>query len=99
MSDELVRVKLSGPDPETAGRVRAHILEIALLDEDELDDAGSFLDGGIIDSTGMLELVAWVQEAFDVRIDDWELVPENLDSVDNLTAFIADKKNAPPPTT
>ncbi len=57
-----------------------------------LADSDSFLDKGIIDSTGMLELVAFLEESFGVRVEDEELVPENLDSVDRLADFIARKK-------
>ncbi len=57
-----------------------------------LADSDSFLDKGIIDSTGMLELVAFLEESFGVRVEDEELVPENLDSVDRLADFITRKK-------
>ena len=57
-----------------------------------LNEDDSFLEHGIIDSTGMLELVAFLEESFGVKVDDEELIPENLDSVNNLVAFIARKK-------
>lgn len=57
-----------------------------------LADSDSFLDKGIIDSTGMLELVAFLEESFGVRVEDEELVPENLDSIDRLAEFITKKK-------
>jgi acyl carrier protein len=52
-----------------------------------LDDT-SFLDSGIIDSTGLLELIAFVERTYDIRLDDAELIPENLDSLARLTRFI-----------
>ncbi|HDO31227.1 MAG TPA: acyl carrier protein, partial [Desulfobacteraceae bacterium] len=52
----------------------------------------SFLDKGIIDSTGVLELVEWLEDEFGVPVEDEELLPENLDSVNQLAAFIARKK-------
>ena len=55
---------------------------------DSLNDNDSFLDKGIIDSTGVLELVMFVEETFDIRVEDEELIPENLDSVDQLVAFL-----------
>ncbi len=58
----------------------------------ELDDKQSFLEGGIIDSTGVLELVTFVEETFKINIDDHELIPENLDTVDQLVSFIQSKK-------
>lgn len=57
------------------------------LEEDE-----SFLDRGIIDSTGVLELVSFVEDTFGINIEDDELIPENLDSVEKLTQFIRRKK-------
>ena len=54
----------------------------------------SFLESGIIDSTGMLELVSFVEERYGISIGDRELVPENLDSLKNLSQFIARKVEA-----
>lgn len=51
-------------------------------------DGISFIDGGIIDSVGVLELVAFLEETFGFRVEDEELVPENLDSVDKLVAYV-----------
>ena len=51
----------------------------------------SFLEKGIVDSTGVLELVAFLEETFKVKVEDEELIPENLDSVNNLVRFVADK--------
>ena len=52
----------------------------------------SFMENGIIDSTGILELIEYVEETYDISIDDSELVPENLDSLNNISAFILSKK-------
>ena len=73
--------------------VRAFIFENFLFDaaEEDLKDNASFLDQGIIDSTGVLELVEWLEDEFGFDIDDEELIPDNLDSVNNLIAFIAAK--------
>lgn len=54
-------------------------------------DDDSFLENGIIDSTGVLELVAFLEEKFPIHIADDELVPDNLDSVNNLVKFIETK--------
>jgi acyl carrier protein len=61
---------------------------------DDFADGDSFLKAGIIDSTGMMELVAFIEQQFSVKVDDSELVPENLDSLDNLCRFIERKKRA-----
>jgi acyl carrier protein len=57
----------------------------------EIKDDTSFLGEGIIDSTGVLELVTFIEETFDLKVDDEELIPENLDSVDNLTGYLQRK--------
>jgi len=51
----------------------------------------SLLDFGVVDSTGMLQLVSFLEETFSIKIEDEELVPANLDSIDNTAAFVAGK--------
>lgn len=70
-------------------QIRAFISETFFVDEFADDD--SFLRSGTIDSTGMLELVDFLESTFAIEIDDTELVPENLDSVANLSAFLTRK--------
>lgn len=57
----------------------------------ELNNDASFLDEGIIDSTGMLELVAFVEDTYGVVVEDEELIPDNLDSVNRIIAFLERK--------
>ena len=57
----------------------------------ELPDDASFLQESIIDSTGVLELVMFVEETFGIAVADEEIVPENFDSVAQLTAYISGK--------
>ena len=59
----------------------------------DLSDSDSLLDKGIIDSTGVLELIGFLEENYDIQIEDEELVPENLDSVVNLVDFVNRKKS------
>lgn len=59
---------------------------------DEIADGDSFLKSGVIDSTGILELAEFVESKFEVKIQDSELIPENVDSVDNLVRFIERKR-------
>lgn len=56
------------------------------------NDAMSLLDNGIIDSVGVMELVAFLEQDHGLTIDDEDLVPENLDSVDNLVRFVSRKR-------
>lgn len=80
----------------TAKLIRSYILENFLFTTDEaaLKNADSLLGKGIIDSTGALELVYFLESRFGVKVEDDEMVPENLDSVDNIVAFLARKQAA-----
>jgi acyl carrier protein len=60
---------------------------------DQLSNHDSFLEKGIVDSTGVLELVAFLEDQYQIKIEDEELIPANLDSIDNLVRFI--EKKAP----
>ena len=59
-----------------------------------LGDDDSFLEKGIIDSTGVLELVTYLEKTFAIKIEDDELVPENLDSINRLVRFLRGKMGA-----
>jgi acyl carrier protein len=59
---------------------------------EDLNDSGSLLDLGIIDSTGVLELVGFLEETYEIEVDDEELIPDNLDSINNLVKYIETKK-------
>ena len=60
----------------------------------QLGNSDSFLESGIIDSTGVLELIAFIESKYQVSIADDELVPANLDSIDRVSAFIERKLQA-----
>jgi acyl carrier protein len=69
--------------------VKQFVIESFLFGEsDHLKDDTSFLESGTIDSTGILELVAFLEETFSIKIDDEEVVPENLDSLKNIKEFL-----------
>ena len=77
---------------ETKEKIKTFVVENFLFgSEDGLKDETSFLEEGIIDSTGILELVTFLEEEFSIAIEDEELVPENLDSINNVTAFLERK--------
>ena len=72
--------------------VRHFVVENYLFgDGDSLKEDTSFLEEGIIDSTGILELVMFLEETFDMKIEDDELVPENMDSLQNIARFLEQK--------
>jgi acyl carrier protein len=54
-------------------------------------DETSFLDNGIVDSTSVLEIIAFIEEQFNISIKDSEVIPENFDSISNLSKYIRSK--------
>ena len=72
--------------------VRNYVVEHFLFGEgDSLNGDTSFLEEGIIDSTGILELVMFLEETYDIKVEDGELVPENFNTIDNIVRYL-DKK-------
>ena len=70
-------------------RIQTFIVENFLFGtENGLKEDTSFLDEGIIDSTGVLELVGFIENEFAIQVLDEELIPENLDSIDNVVAYL-----------
>ncbi len=80
----------------TKQALRTFILENYLFTDDQsaLADADSFLEKGVLDSTGIMEVVFFIEEKFGIRVEDEEMVPQNLDSIEHLVAFIERKKAA-----
>jgi acyl carrier protein len=79
-------------------RIRLYIAENFLFEDAyPYPDEDSFLEKGVVDSTGILELINFTQDTFGITIEDSELLPENLDSVLNLAAFIRMKASAGTP--
>ena len=74
--------------------IRSFLADIFFLGDDpaKLSADASLIESGIIDSTGVFELVGFLEEQYAIRIEEDELVPENLDSVDNIVAFVARKR-------
>jgi len=75
---------------DTQKKIRNFVIENLLLGEEENDfsDNQSFLESGLIDSTGILEVIAFLEEEYEITIEDEEMIPDNLDSVDNIVAFL-----------
>jgi acyl carrier protein len=77
---------------EVKDKIQGFIVENFLFGNAEgLEDDTSFLEEGIIDSTGVLELVGFIEEDFSITVEDEELVPENLDSINNVTTYLERK--------
>jgi len=78
---------------EIRDQLKRYIAENLLFSDKEypFEDDASFLKNGVVDSTGVMELVAYVEQKFGVTVDPKEVVPDNFDSVKNLTAYIKRK--------
>ncbi|UCD13531.1 MAG: acyl carrier protein [Thermoplasmatales archaeon] len=74
-------------------KLKIYLRDKFLLGDDSkvLNDDESFLEKGVIDSTGVLELVSFIEETFKITVEDEELVPDNLDSLNKLTNYIKKK--------
>ena len=80
---------------QTTQRLRDFVMKNFYFPKDfRLDETTSFLDRGILDSTGVLELVAFVEDQFGIKVADDELVPANFDSLATLAAFIERKQKS-----
>lgn len=75
--------------------IRQYVAENFLFSDNgfELDNDESFLEAGVVDSLGVLELVTFVEENFDVQVPDEEIVPDNFDSVNRLADYIGRKRS------
>ena len=75
--------------------IKSYIVENFMFSDNgnELAEDASFLEEGIVDSTGVLELVMFVEETFNITVEDPEIVPENFDSVGQLAAYVRRKSN------
>jgi acyl carrier protein len=79
----------------TLPRVRSFITtNFYVADPTQLADDASLLDAGIVDSTGVLEVVQFLENEFGLTVQDDEIVPENVDSIARIAAFIDRKANA-----
>ena len=75
--------------------IRSYVVEAFLFGQDDgLADDSSFLEKGILDSTGVLELVAHIESTYAIKVNDDELLPDNLDSISAISNFIDRKRPA-----
>ena len=75
-------------------RVRLYIIDNFLMGGSEIaiQDDTSFMDSGIVDSVGFIEIIAFLEESCDIVVLDEEMVPENLDSLRSIEAFVTRKR-------
>jgi acyl carrier protein len=82
-----------GTEPVTGARIRAYIVENFLLGSDDgFDEDASLLHSGVLDSTGVMEVVDFLEETFSITIDPEELTVDNLDSVERIVRFVDGKQ-------
>jgi acyl carrier protein len=65
---------------------------LARIDKAQVSNDDSLLDSGLIDSTGIFELVGFVEQTFNIEIQDTDIVPENFETVNSLVGFIRSKQ-------
>ncbi len=77
-------------------RLCAFIIENFLFGDTDyaLEDDASLIDNDVMDSTGVLELIAFIDEAFGIKMADADIVPANLDSLSKITAYVTARKAA-----
>lgn len=74
--------------------VKKYIVDSFIKDDDlQADDDFSFIEEGVIDSVGVMELVAFLETTFNFRVEDEELVPDNLDSINKIVTYVNSKLN------
>ena len=72
--------------------VRAHIVENFLFgDDSRIGPDTDFMENGILDSTGVLELVGFLEEKFGIKVEDDEVVPDNMNSLEKIAGYISRK--------
>jgi acyl carrier protein len=74
-------------------QVRKYILDNFLMGSgpDKITDSTSFIEKGVIDSTGVLELVSFIQDTYNIHVEDAEMTPENLDSLEKIEKYVRGK--------
>jgi acyl carrier protein len=77
-------------------QIKQFVLKNYLFTEDEtaLADDESLIRGGIVDSTGMLELISHLEESYAIKVENAEMIPANFDSIATISRFVASKRSA-----
>ena len=80
----------------TEEKIKSLILENFLFTDDTsaIGNEESLLDRGVIDSTGVMEVILFLEEEFGIQVQDDEIIPENLDSISNIKRFVESKAGA-----
>jgi acyl carrier protein len=81
---------------DVIGEVRRFLRENFMMDDAEVGDDASFMAGHVLDSTGFIELITFVEERFGVQVADEEMLPENFDSLSNIAGYVTRKRASAP---
>ena len=76
---------------EIENEIKNYIIEASLSDAKEFKDDTMIFDSGLLDSMGLLFLIEFLKEKFDVEVEDEELNPKNFESVNSITEFVKEK--------
>ena len=77
---------------DVKAEVRQFVCQNFYVANPSFGDDTSFLEQGIVDSTAILEVVAFLEERYGIKVHDSDFVPENLDSLDRIAAFVSRKR-------
>jgi acyl carrier protein len=87
--------RTKGPGSNVQARARRFIVEnFYVSDPASLAGDTSLINTGLVDSTGMLEVIAFLESEYGIRVEDREMVPANLETIDRIAAFVARKRPA-----
>jgi len=87
---------MQNTSPSIEKDLRGFLVENFLFGRDQpFSNDDSFIENGLIDSTGVLELIGFLEEKYQIKVEEEEMVPENLDSIRSLLDFIGRKLQAP----
>lgn len=81
-------------DEDIGQSIRAYLADTCFVDVAHIEDDTSFMEAGVLDSIGFLEMVVFLEETFRIDIADEEMTPENMDSIQNILLFLEKKRKA-----
>jgi acyl carrier protein len=93
--NENIEVATSAAEVKTRAR-EFIVANFYMPNQDGFTDAMSLLEVGVVDSTGVLEIIAFLQSTFGFNVEDDEIVPENLDSIERITQYVTRKTVSAP---
>jgi|EndMetStandDraft_8_1072994.scaffolds.fasta_scaffold1093469_2 acyl carrier protein len=73
---------------QTERTIRAFLTDNFFVEDHEIDGDTSLIGTSVIDSTGVLEIIIFIEETFGISVPDSDAVPENLDTVDNMVSYV-----------